>query len=86
MSIAAINPRNMAIACQDIERRRKALEITQETLADVMGITSVTYRTWRDNGFLIGDVNTLIKALRYLNEQEGKAIDADCNEVIANGV
>ena len=74
----AINPKDIAIVCQDIERRRKALDMTQETLADVMGITSVTFRTWRDNGFLIGDVKTLIKALRYLNDREGKAADADC--------
>ena len=85
MTIAAVNPKDMAIAFQDIERRRIALEMTQETLSDVMGITSVTYRTWRDKGFLIGDAITLIKALRYLNQQEGKPIDADC-ETITHGV
>ena len=72
-----INTKNIAFVFQDIERRRKALEMNQETLAEVMKITAVTYRTWRDGGFLIGDVNTLIRAVRYLNIREGKPADAD---------
>ena len=73
----AINTKNIASAFQDIERRRIALHMKQEILSNVMGITAVTFRTWRDSGFLIGDVNTLIKALRYLNQKEGKPADAD---------
>ena len=72
-----MNTKNIAYVFQDIERRRKALEMNQETLAEVMKITAVTYRTWRDQGFLIGDVNTLIRAVRYLNIREGKPADAD---------